>query len=316
MNEYRGKHAPSTPWAVASTASVPVRRARHLQKSRRRRFWVFFSVFLVLFLAVYPLIEARILLTDKVKLRSEALPADANHLRIVYCSDIHWGFWFSDSDMEGLISRINSLRPDLVLFGGDYSTDHENALRFFRQLQSMSKIRARYGIFGVPGEADCGEDEQDRRLLSDAMDNAGITPLFNTSKLLKIGTGRICVAGLDDVSAGSPDLNSLVNNLPEADYVIFLAHNPSVIPDIQQVRSSSGSGHSWFHLGLFGHTHGGQMKIFSPLLGLGDEVPEHLSGWFTENRVDLLVSRGVGTSVFPGRLFCPPQIHLIEVTCY
>ena len=118
MNEYRGKHAPSTPWAVASTASVPVRRARHLQKSRRRRFWVFFSVFLVLFLAVYPLIEARILLTDKVKLRSEALPADANHLRIVYCSDIHWGFWFSDSDMEGLISRINSLRPDLVLFGG------------------------------------------------------------------------------------------------------------------------------------------------------------------------------------------------------
>ena len=37
MNEYRGKHAPSSPWAVASTSTVPVRHSRHLRKSRRRR---------------------------------------------------------------------------------------------------------------------------------------------------------------------------------------------------------------------------------------------------------------------------------------
>ena len=31
-----------------------------------------------------------------------------------------------------LISRINALRPDLVLFGGDYATDHQSALNFFK----------------------------------------------------------------------------------------------------------------------------------------------------------------------------------------
>ena len=316
MNEYRGKHAPSKPWAVASTASVPVRRARHLQRSRRRRFWMIFSVILFVFLLVYPLIEARILTTDKKNLRSEELPADANLLRIVYLSDIHWGYWYSDGDLGGLIAKINSLRPDLVLFGGDYATDHESALRFFRTLQGMAKIHARYGIFGVPGETDCGEDDQDRVLLSEAMTNAGITPLFNSSESIQIGTGRICIAGLDDVSAGKPDLKSLVNTLPAADYVIFMAHNPSVIVEAQQTRDASGS-LSWFNLGLFGHTHGGQMQFFAPLLGIADDVPErYTSGWFTENRVDLLVSRGVGTSVFPGRLLCPPQIHLIEITCY
>ena len=316
MNEYRGKHAPSQPWAVSSTASVPIRRARHLKRSKRRRFWTVLSILLIVLLVVYPLIEARILTTDKVLLRSENLPADANHLRIVYLSDIHWGFWYTDTDLGSLITKINSLRPDLVLFGGDYATDHESALRFFKVLQGMTKIHARYGIYGVPGEADCGEDAQDRVILSEAMTNAGITPLFNKSEMIKVGAGTICVAGLDDVTAGSPDLKSLVSSLSGADYDIFIAHNPSVITEAQQTRDASGS-LSWFDLGLFGHTHGGQMKLFSGLLGITDDVPDrYISGWHTENRVNLLISRGVGTSVFPGRLFCPPQIHLIEVTTY
>ena len=316
MNEYRGKHEPSKPWAVASTASVPVRRARHLQKSRRRRFWTVFALILALIMIIYPLAEARILTTEKVILKSEALPADANHLRIVFLSDIHWGFWFSDGNLSSLITNINSLRPDLVLFGGDYATDHESALAFFRTLQNMTRIHARYGIYGVPGETDCGEDAQDRVLLYEAMTNAGVTPLFNKTDYVRIGSGTICIAGLDDITAGKPDLKSLVSSISGADYVIFLAHNPAVISEAQLVRNSAGS-LNWFNLGLFGHTHGGQMKFFSDLLGIADDVPErYLSGWFTENRMDLLVTRGVGTSVFPARLFCSPQIHLIEVTCY
>ena len=316
MNEYRGKHASSRPWAVASTASVPARRSRHLRKNRRRRFLVFSAVFLFLFLLVYPLIEARILTTERTSLRSESLPADANHLRVVFLSDIHWGFWFSDGNLDSLISDINALRPDLVLFGGDYAVDHEGALAFFRKLQGMKKIHSRYGIFGVPGETDCGEDAQDRTLLSEAMANAGITPLLNRAEYVKIGSGRICIAGLDDITAGAPDLKGLVASVSGADYVIFLAHNPAVISEAQLARNSEGS-LNWFNLGLFGHTHGGQMMFFSDLLGIADDVPErYRSGWLTENRMDLLISRGVGTSVFPGRLFCPPQIHLIEITTY
>ena len=316
MNEYRGKHAPSKPWAVASTASVPVRRARHLQRSRRRRFWMIFSVIFFVFLLVYPLIEARILTTDKKNLRSEELPADANLLRIVYLSDIHWGFWFSDSDLNNLIVKINSLRPDLVLFGGDYATDHESAILFFRRLQELTTVHARYGIFGVPGETDRGEDNQDRTLLSEAMANAGVTPLINKVEKVQIGSGSVCIAGLDDALAGKPDLKTVSSQVSARDYVILLCHNPSIIADAQQTRNADGD-LNWFDLGLFGHTHGGQMQFFSGLLGIADDVSDrYLSGWFTENRVDLLVSHGVGTSVFPARLFCPPQIHLIEVTAY
>ena len=315
MNEYRGKHAPSAPWAVASTAAVPVRHARHGRKSRRRVKNILLVLLLLVVLA-YPFIEARILTTETVSLQSDDLPADANHLRVVYLSDIHWGFWYNDGDLGRLLAKINSLRPDLVLFGGDYATDHESALVFFRHLQGMAKIHARYGVYGVPGETDCSGETQDRTVLAEAMANAGITPLFNRVEYVQVGAGRICIAGLDDVTKGSPDLKSLVSSVSSGDYVIFLSHNPAVISEAQQTRDSSGS-LGWFDLGLFGHTHGGQMKFFSGLLDIAEDVPAHyLSGWFTENRVNLLVSRGVGTSVFPARLFCPPQIHLIEVTAY
>ena len=57
------------------------------------------------------------------------------------------------------------------------------------------------------------------------------------------------------------------------------------------------------------------MLFFSSMLGIAEEVPDrYRSGWMKENRVDLLISRGVGTSVLPLRLFCFPQIHCIEVT--
>ncbi len=316
MNEYRGKHAPSGPWAVASTATVPVRHSRHLQKSKYRRIRIILILLVLLVMIVYPFIEARILKTEKVVLQSDDLPADANHLRIVFLSDIHWGFWYSDRDLNSLVTRINSLRPDLVLFGGDYATDHESALLFFRRLQEMPRIHARYGIFGVPGETDCGEDAQDRTLLMEAMSNAGITPLFNRVESVMVGSGKICIAGMDDQIGGKPDLGSVAASVSARDYVVLLAHNPSLITEAQQTRDSSGN-LGWFDLGLFGHTHGGQMRFFSGLLGIAEDVPDrYLSGWFTENRVDLLVSHGVGTSVFPARLFCPPQIHLIEVKAY
>jgi len=316
MNEYRGKHAPSTPWAVASTASVPLRRSRHLVKNKRRRVWIILILVVFLAVLVYPFIEARILTTDKVILRCDDLPVDANHLRIVYVSDIHWGFWFSDADLNSLVVKINSLRPDLVLFGGDYATDHESALLFFRRLQELTKVHARYGIFGVPGETDRGEDNQDRTLLSEAMANAGVTPLINKVEKVQVGSGLICIAGLDDVIAGKPDLKSVASQVSAGDYVVLLCHNPNILSEAQQTRNADGD-LNWFDLGLFGHTHGGQMRFFSGLLGIADDIPDrYLSGWLTENRVDLLVSRGVGTSVIPARLFCSPQIHLVEVTAY
>ena len=313
MNEYRGKHAPSQPWPVASTAVVQSGKGRHRKKNRRKFIRVFLLILLILGIMAYPFLEARVLLTEKTALTLDDLPADANHLRVVFLSDIHWGFWYSNADLEGLITRINNLRPDLVLFGGDYATDNASAVRFFRQLKKMNRIHARYGIYGVIGDSDRGESSYDLVQLQEAMSDADVIPLVNKTVSISIGTGRIHIAGAYKPPKGNPDIKSLVSGLSTSDFVIFMAHDPSLITVAQQTAASSGS-LGWIDLGLFGHTHGGQMAFFSDLLDIAPEVPSrYRSGWLTENRGTLLISRGVGTSVVPCRLFCYPQIHCIEL---
>ncbi|MBR2661043.1 MAG: metallophosphoesterase [Clostridia bacterium] len=311
MNTYRGKHVSSASWQSSSSS---FRRGKHQVKNRRRRLGIIVLAVLAVLLFCYPFIEARLLQTEKVKLKADDLPAEANNLRIVYLSDIHYGFWFSDGDLSRLVARINNLRPDLILFGGDYATDNQSAIAFFQSLQKKGTLHSRYGIFGVIGETDRGDSDFTCTQLTDAMANAGVTPLVNKTQTVHIGARQIYIAGVDDLQTGNPDVKAVSRAVSSKDYVIFLSHNPSIIPDAQLATDASGN-LGWFDLGLFGHTHGGQMLFFSPLLGLDEDVPDrYRSGWLKENRVDLLISRGVGTSVWPGRLFCSPQIHYMEVS--
>lgn len=310
MNPYRGKHV--SPASRHSSHSL--RRGRHQVRNHRSRHWLILLLVLVFVVLAYPFLEARLIQTEVKQLKSADLPLEANNLRIVYLSDIHYGFWFSDSDVSRLVSRINNLRPDLVLFGGDYGSDNESSIRFFQVLQKQDKIHSRYGLYGVIGDMDRGDSDFTYTQVTESMLNAGITPLVNKALPLNIATRRIWLAGVDDVLTGRPDLNAVAHSVSADDYVIFLCHNPSIIPDAQLVSDASGN-LGWFDLGLFGHTHGGQMLFFSSMLDIADEVPDrYRGGWLKENRVDLLVSRGVGTSVFPGRLFCFPQIHFMTVT--
>lgn len=315
MNEYRGKHAPSRPWPVASQAVVNTRRhGRHVKKNRRRRVWFILLALLIVLIIAYPFLEARMITTVKDIKAFDDLPSDANRLRIAFLSDIHWGFWFSDSDLARLISRINDLHPDIVILGGDYATDSTSAIRFFERLRTVGTIHKRYGIYGVLGETDCSESDFERSSLLEAMRAADVTPLVNQVESVNIGSGKIWLAGADDVLGGKPDLAYIARKVSASDFVIFIAHNPQLIQSAQQQTDKNGS-LGWFDLGLFGHTHGGQMALFSDWLDLYDDIPDtYIRGWREENRSNMLISNGIGTSVVPCRLFRFPQIHCIELT--
>ena len=316
MNEYRGKHAPSHPWPVASSASVPSRRGRHQKKNRRRRVGFFILLALIIVMISYPFIEPKIYTVDSFEIKAEQLQTDGNSrpLRIVYVSDIHWGHWMSDWDLNRLVNQINSLYPDIVIFGGDYATDFESAVRFFSTLQQY-KLRPRLKAFGVVGETDFIGDDVNMNRLKDAMSNAKVQLLINETAALYTDVGIVCVAGADDMISGSPNMKMLSasEDVSAANYVILVAHNPALIPTAQLQKNAFNS-YEWFDLGLFGHTHGGQVPLLSGWLDFFEDVPDRYhEGWLYENRSWLLISRGIGTSVIPCRLFCYPQIHCIDI---
>ena len=260
-------------------------------------------------LLIWPFAEPWMLETEPITLSCADLPAGIGQLRIVYASDIHQGGLYTQSRVESLISHINACSADIVLLGGDYADDSNSAIAFFRNLP---RIHSRYGVYGVLGNHDRTIPESNLTTLRAAMISAGVTPLINDVAEVRIGMSSIYIAGIDDVGNGYPDLKGVAKRTDAADYVIFLSHSPAVIEDVLTARDRN-SRKDWFDLGLFGHTHGGQIAILGPLLK-DDGVPnKYTSGWFRHNRTDMLVSRGVGTSGIPVRFLCQPQIHLITV---
>lgn len=275
--------------------------------------WRFFLPTLAILLAVallaWPFLEPLIPDVEQRTLRFADFPADIGQLRVVYVSDIHKGPFFSQGRVDNLVSRINAMNADLVLLGGDYASDSNGAVDFFR---TMPHIYARYGVYAVPGNHDRTVPESNLNQLRSAMQAAGVTPLVNTVAPVRIGNRSIYLAGIDDVSCGHPELAAVASQVRKEDFVIFLCHSPAIITDAVKARDKNGS-QGWFDLALFGHTHGGQVALLGSLLHDGNVPPEYTQGWFKHNRADMLVSRGVGTSGLPIRLLCTPQIHLITV---
>lgn len=277
--------------------------------SRWRVIWRVLLVLVALFVLAWPFLEPFLIEVETVTLRSADFPASIGQLRVVYVSDIHKGAYFGQGRVDDLISRINAMNADLVLLGGDYADGSAGAVEFFR---TMPRIHARYGVFAVPGNHDRTLPESNLNQLRAAMQAANVTPLINTVAPVRVGSGTIWLAGIDDVSCGHPELTRVASQVHREDYVIFLCHSPAIIPEAIEARDANWYT-GWFDLGLFGHTHGGQIGVFGGIVR-DESVPEaYRSGWSRVNRIDLLTSRGVGTSVLPIRLFCRPQIHLITL---
>lgn len=284
-------------------------RGKHRHTGRFDWLWRILTLALLIILLVYPFAEPFMLQVDQATVTSTDLPRDIGQLRIVYLSDVHQGAFFTQSRVDGLVNRINALNADLVLLGGDYANDSDGAVTFFERVPN---IHARYGVYAVLGNHDRTQPESNLQRMRTAMVSTGITPLVNEVVSVRIGTSNVVIAGIDDVNNGWPDLAGTAAKVRDEDFVIFLSHSPEVIPEALKTGDMNGR-RNWFDLGLFGHTHGGQIALLGQYLGIAKVDARYEQGWIVENRIPMLISRGVGTSILPIRIGRAPQIHLITV---
>lgn len=265
----------------------------------------------LLFVLVYPFYQGRTLYTVRDTLEVSGLDPALNGLTIVYVSDIHRGPYFSKGRVDDLIYRINAEGADLVLLGGDYANDSDGAIEFFRDLP---KIYARRLVAGVVGNHDRTVPESNLETLKSAMLNAGVLPLVNAAREVRVGDSALYLCGVDDYNNGYPQIAKVAEGMRESDFVIFLTHSPDNLPAAFATQNAEGSV-NWFDLALCGHTHGGQVTFFGhPLFKTYTNVSDdYLSGWVRDGRASVLVSNGVGTIGLPVRLFAPAQMHVITL---
>ncbi|MBX7246868.1 MAG: metallophosphoesterase [Candidatus Sumerlaeaceae bacterium] len=258
------------------------------------------------------LAEPNFLPVVRRKLRLAGLPASLDGLRAVYLSDIHHGPWLSVAFLRRMVERVNALRPDLILLGGDYVNASPDYIK--PAFAEMAALRANIGVAGVLGNHDWWEDAPRTRKQFEKcgfalVDNARVfvTPGRRMEKGADAG---LCVAGVGDFWEDKVDAGAALHKVPREMPRLLLSHNPDVAMEPQIAQG----GHR-IDMMLSGHTHGGQIRI--PFLGT-PIVPSNYGQKFAAGLVDtpgcpVYVSRGVGYTVLPLRFGVPPEITLWEL---
>lgn len=279
------------------------RRHREPERSRRRRYAVHAGL-LVIVLGVcgIGLYNA----TKLPEVRSLELPGEAP-LRIAMLTDLHADAVKGEAFFRGIVERTNALQPDIIVITGDLVDG--SVARRGKQLEPLRDLKARWGVYGVPGNHDyfSGYDEW-----LPFLQGLGIRMLNNEHVVLPGEKGAV-IAGTTDPAARlyghpEPNVQQALHGAPAGRQVILLTHQPQVA---KQARQD-------ILLQLSGHTHGGLMPGFAELTARYN--CGWVSGLYEPDRATtgcryVYVSNGTSLwSGMPLRLAVPAEITLITLT--
>lgn len=280
---------------------------------RKRKRWIVLAALCALLACLIPyLLWANTVLTvSHVEL--DLLPGEGS-FTIAQVSDLH-NAEFGGGNRE-LLAILEEAEPDLIAITGDLidsrRTDPAPALAFLEGAVELAPVCY------VTGNHEFRAYDAYQGLKSQ-MEELGVIVLENESMVLEEVPLR--VIGLDDPSFGvrsdpsaTPEqilqgaLTALAPQAGEEDLrTVLLAHRPEYVELYAQYGAD---------LVLSGHAHGGQVRLpgvgglYAPGQGF---LPEYTSGLYQIGETSLVVSRGLGNSLFPLRVNNRPEVVLVRL---
>lgn len=231
--------------------------------------------------------------------QSPRIPPELDGFTIAQLSDLH-GKAFR-ADQGTLLSRLFAVGPDLIVLTGDLvderQADFTAALTLARGAVDIAPV------FFITGNHEAALPIERREELLEALERAGVTLLDDSSRLIRPATGgAFYLTGLSSDHRTDETLADLLNGQATNRLRVLLAHEPQYLEHYREAGAD---------LVFSGHAHGGQFR----LPGLGGLVapgqgffPKYTSGLYTSGPTTLVVSRGLGNSILPVRIFNRPQI--------
>lgn len=232
---------------------------------------------------------------------ADQLGVDLDGYRIVQISDLHNAKFGKNN--QKLVDRIRECAPDMIVLTGDLvDSNHTNVDRAVQFVNEIVKICP---VYYVTGNHEYWLDTSEYEKLMDGLVSAGVVILDNQVVEISRGDAKFRLVGLDDKSLADGTLEALLSD--EKELTVVLAHEP------QYFARYAGTG---VDLVLSGHAHGGQFRL--PFVGgivAPDQgfLPEYTAGEYYMNGTEMIVSRGLGNSVIPVRLFNYPEIVCVEL---
>ena len=267
-----------------------------------------FLLLTIIFVVTYNIWNNNRVQLTNIDIGDVNVPAALKGLRIVQVSDFHNSTF--GQDQSRLLDKLKEAKPDLILITGDLidkrNTKIEIAVDFVREARHIAPI------YFVSGNHESWLP--DYELLKSRLKEAGVIVLDNESVILKSGQSTLKLAGIIDpgFSEGSDKEKIVRESLASikgesADFSILLAHRPDLFEVYERFD---------YDLIFSGHAHGGQFRfpfiggLLAPDQGL---IPKYDSGLYRLGKTIMIVSRGLGNSLFPFRLFNGPELIVVEL---
>lgn len=259
-------------------------------------------VLLLILLIIFLYSENNLISISKISIQSEKIPKSFQRYKIVHLSDFHNKSFLNYGKRVG--EKVKALNPDIIVFTGDLIDSRrykeEVSLNFIKELVKIAPV------YYVNGNHEIRSGKFSS--LEQGLKEIGVNILRNTNESIYKNGEEIYIMGIDDplYEPLNKTLQAAMKNLHHSSFKILLAHRPEYISE-----------YSSYNLDLIfsGHAHGGQVRLpfIGGLVAPGQGIfPKYTNGKYEIDNTTMVVSRGLGNSIFPQRLFNRPQI--IEVT--
>jgi predicted MPP superfamily phosphohydrolase len=200
-----------------------------------------------------------------------------------------------------VLSALRAQAPQLVVITGD-AIDAAAHLPVLTELCRAIAAAARCPILATLGNWEHWGGVG-REALAEAYARAGARLLGDESLALDAG---LAVIATDDACTGYAQPEIALRKLPRAEARLFLSHAPALFDELPRDMPR-------FHLGLAGHTHGGQITALGTAVWVPPGSGRFTAGWYDTVKGQLYVSRGLGTSVIPARLAARPELPIFRL---
>ena len=271
--------------------------------------WHFWLIGLLIFVVLFLYDQNNRIVISKHRVKDKKVPSAFNGFKILHLSDLHNKSF--GKNQVFLLNKIRKLNPDIILITGDLidrrRTDFEPVLHLLKGLHSIP-------VYYVPGNHEAWSDCYAQ--LKDILISHEIVVLENEERCIVRDHQRLYLYGLKDPGFYSKDDHKLKSRdqlhahlqawKPEG-FSILLSHRPEYF-DVYASHA--------IDISFSGHAHGGQIRfpfigaILAPHQGF---FPKYSAGMYQINTSQLFLSRGLGNSLFPFRIFNHPELILVSL---
>ena len=259
---------------------------------------------IIIILIPFCLFQNKHLVITTYTYESEKLGADLDGYRIVQISDLHNAEFGKEN--KKLLETIRSCSPDIIVITGDLvDSNHTNVERAVAFVKEAVKIAP---VYYVTGNHEYWLDPSENEQMMQGILAAGAYDLDDEAVCFEKGDSSFMLIGLDDQHLSDETLKNLLQE-QKNELSIVLAHEPQYLQNYANAGAD---------LVLTGHAHGGQIRL--PFVGgivAPDQgfLPEYTSGKYNRADTEMIVSRGLGNSIIPVRLFNYPEVVCVELRC-